>query len=230
MGHQESPILNFCLQISNGFPIQEPYRDSYLIRFQSFELLEICYGPAYFNFNIPCLLKKKVILRTSLVVQWLRLHAPKAGAWVRSLVGELGSCMPHCVAKKKVFYNCWTQYPIIHQSSLLRSSFKMCIFTDCELVYFSLFFHQFLSYTFWGQVIRCIQTNIFLMNLISYQVKCPLTSRLLRLSALKVYFVWFSFNRNHVSISLKLKKKYFFWTFPKYLLVLNLYWDRGRLF
>ena len=26
---------------------------------------------------------------TSLVVQWLRLHAPKAGAWVQFLVKEL---------------------------------------------------------------------------------------------------------------------------------------------
>ena len=31
----------------------------------------------------------QTILKTSLVVQWLRFHAPKQGAWVRSLVGEL---------------------------------------------------------------------------------------------------------------------------------------------
>ena len=31
---------------------------------------------------------------TSLVVQWLRLRAPSAGAWVQPLVGELG---PTCL-------------------------------------------------------------------------------------------------------------------------------------
>ena len=35
------------------------------------------------------------------MVQWLRLHASTAGAQVRSLVGELRSCMPHGVVKKK---------------------------------------------------------------------------------------------------------------------------------
>ena len=34
-------------------------------------------------------------LGTSLVVQWLRLRLPKQGVKVRSLVGELGSHMPH---------------------------------------------------------------------------------------------------------------------------------------
>ena len=43
----------------------------------------------------------KKLIRTSLVVQWLRLHAlPPQGAWVRSLVRELRSCMP-CHAVKK---------------------------------------------------------------------------------------------------------------------------------
>ena len=32
---------------------------------------------------------KNYAFGTSLVVQWLRLHAPNAGALVRSLVGEL---------------------------------------------------------------------------------------------------------------------------------------------
>ena len=38
---------------------------------------------------------------TSLVVQWLRLCASTAGAQVRSLVGELRSHMPLCMAKGK---------------------------------------------------------------------------------------------------------------------------------
>ena len=36
---------------------------------------------------------------TSLVVQWLRLHAPNTGAQVQRLVRELGSRMPHGAAK-----------------------------------------------------------------------------------------------------------------------------------
>ena len=38
---------------------------------------------------------------TSLVVQRLRLPLPMQGAWVRSLVEELGSHMPHSKKKKK---------------------------------------------------------------------------------------------------------------------------------
>ena len=34
---------------------------------------------------------------TSLVLQWVRLHAPNAGAPVRSLVGELDSTCRNCV-------------------------------------------------------------------------------------------------------------------------------------
>ena len=37
----------------------------------------------------------KTELRTSLVAQWLRLRLPMQGMWVRSLVGELRSHMPH---------------------------------------------------------------------------------------------------------------------------------------
>ena len=33
--------------------------------------------------------------RTSLVVQWLRLRLPMQGVWVRSLIRELRSHMPH---------------------------------------------------------------------------------------------------------------------------------------
>ena len=41
-----------------------------------------------------------VILRTSLVVQWLRLWASKQGICVQSLAGKLRSHMPHAAAKK----------------------------------------------------------------------------------------------------------------------------------
>lgn len=36
-----------------------------------------------------------------MVVPWLRLRLSRQGAWVRSLVGELRSCMPYGVAKEK---------------------------------------------------------------------------------------------------------------------------------
>ena len=39
---------------------------------------------------------------TSLVVQWLRLHAPNAGAWVPSLVGELD---PTCCSEVPACHN-----------------------------------------------------------------------------------------------------------------------------
>ena len=37
---------------------------------------------------------KRIIIRTSLVVQWLRIRLPMQGTRVRSLVGELRSHMP----------------------------------------------------------------------------------------------------------------------------------------
>ena len=47
-----------------------------------------------------------VILSSSLVVQWLRLRASIAGAWVQALVGEVRSRMPHSVAKNVCMYVC----------------------------------------------------------------------------------------------------------------------------
>ena len=38
---------------------------------------------------------------TSLVVQWLRLHLPVQGVWIRSMVRELSSHMP-CHQKTKI--------------------------------------------------------------------------------------------------------------------------------
>ena len=38
-------------------------------------------------------------METSLVVQWLRLHLPMQGVWVRSLVRELRSHMPYSQKK-----------------------------------------------------------------------------------------------------------------------------------
>ena len=37
---------------------------------------------------------RNTTLGTSLVVQWLGLHLPTQGLWIRSLVGKLGSHMP----------------------------------------------------------------------------------------------------------------------------------------
>ena len=44
---------------------------------------------------------KKKTTRPSLAVQWLRLHVPKRGVWVQSLLGALRSHLLHGVAKKK---------------------------------------------------------------------------------------------------------------------------------
>ena len=52
------------------------------------------------NNNIMDIKNSKQI-RTSLVVQWLRLMLPPQGVRVQSLAGELRSSMPHGVAKKK---------------------------------------------------------------------------------------------------------------------------------
>ena len=49
----------------------------------------------------PVFFKKCIKVRSSLVVQLLGLSAFSAGAWVRSLVGELRSHKPHGVGKKK---------------------------------------------------------------------------------------------------------------------------------
>ena len=46
-------------------------------------------------------------LENSLAVQGLGLGAPTAGAWVRSLVGELRSHKPRDAAKKKKKINIW---------------------------------------------------------------------------------------------------------------------------
>ena len=41
-------------------------------------------------------------LGSSLVVQWLRIHCPKQGMWVQSLVWELRSHMPQGIASQRV--------------------------------------------------------------------------------------------------------------------------------
>ena len=53
---------------------------------------------------------ESLFLGTSLVAQWLRLHAPDAGAWVPSLVRELDpTCMPqlrvHAITKEPACHN-----------------------------------------------------------------------------------------------------------------------------
>ena len=54
---------------------------------------------------------------TSLVVQWLRVHASNAGAAVRSLVGEPRSHTPCGAAKTKTKKNLLTQF---HSSPFLK--------------------------------------------------------------------------------------------------------------
>jgi len=49
------------------------------------------------------LASKPPLFRTSLVVQWLRLHISAQEVWVQSLVGELRSHMLHGMAKKIPF-------------------------------------------------------------------------------------------------------------------------------
>ena len=49
---------------------------------------------------------KTVLLRTSLVVQWLRIHLPTQGTWVRALVREDPTC---CRATKPVCHNYWPE-------------------------------------------------------------------------------------------------------------------------
>ena len=49
------------------------------------------------------LIKKYFDFGASLVVQWLRFHAANAGAWVRSLVGEVRSRMLHNMIKKYIY-------------------------------------------------------------------------------------------------------------------------------
>ena len=51
---------------------------------------------------------KKVILRTSLVAQWLRIRLPVQGTWVRALVWEDPTC---CGATKPVLHNYWAHVP-----------------------------------------------------------------------------------------------------------------------
>ena len=52
------------------------------------------------NCKVTELTELKGSRRTSLVVQWLGLHASTPGAQVQSLVGELTFCMLHGTAPK----------------------------------------------------------------------------------------------------------------------------------
>ena len=45
-------------------------------------------------------------MRTSLVVQWIRIHLPMQGTWVRFLVQEDSTS---CGAAKPVYYSSWAQ-------------------------------------------------------------------------------------------------------------------------
>ena len=50
----------------------------------------------------------KLTVRNSLVTQWLRIHLPMQGTWVRSLVWEGPTC---CGATKRMCHNYWTSEP-----------------------------------------------------------------------------------------------------------------------
>ena len=54
---------------------------------------------SFYNLDTLHALKKN--LRTSLVVQWLRLQLPVQGVGVQSLIQELRSHMPHMAKKTK---------------------------------------------------------------------------------------------------------------------------------
>ena len=60
--------------------------------------------PALMKLIIKKTKKKKIQLRTSLVVQWLRIRLPMQGPWVRALVREDPTC---CRATKPVHHNYW---------------------------------------------------------------------------------------------------------------------------
>ena len=59
------------------------------------------HSQAFTQRDAACTPIKSLRTGTSLVVQWLRLCASNAGAWVRSLVGELRSCKMQSRKKKK---------------------------------------------------------------------------------------------------------------------------------
>ena len=52
--------------------------------------------------------KKKACFRTSLVAQWLKIHLPVQGSWVRALVWEDPTC---CGATKPICHNYWARMP-----------------------------------------------------------------------------------------------------------------------
>ena len=54
--------------------------------------------------TMPFLCCSKIKIRTSLVVQWLRIRLPMQGTWVRALVQEDPTC---CGAAKPVHYSYW---------------------------------------------------------------------------------------------------------------------------
>ena len=71
----------------------------------------------------------KVILGTSLVVQWLRIHLPMQGTRVRSLVGEdptlCGATKPMrhnywACALKPASHNCWSHVPQLLKPTCLE--------------------------------------------------------------------------------------------------------------
>ena len=85
-----------------------------------------------FGVYISELFSTENLKETSLMAQWLRLHAPNAEGTVWSLVGELRSHMLHCIAKKK---------------KKKKKSLKKC---RCIYIYMTIgknsYFHLYLSW------------------------------------------------------------------------------------
>ena len=80
-----------------------------------------------------------MVIRSSLVVQWLALGAFTAMAWLRSLVGELRSCKLRGAAKKKpqtnmVIVVCVFFCPVAWEPATFPASPLCHFFLICEMV------------------------------------------------------------------------------------------------
>ena len=60
------------------------------------------------------------------MVQWLRLRISTAGAWVQSLVQELGSCICAAKKKKKRIICDWDAVPFLFFSEKLGKDTSVC--------------------------------------------------------------------------------------------------------
>ena len=89
---------------------------------------------------------------TSLAVQWLRLRLPMQGVWVQSLVGELGSHMPHGqkkqtniknpIKQKQHCTNSIKTLKMVHIKKILKKKLKMQLPYDSATALLGFFFPQ----------------------------------------------------------------------------------------